>query len=52
MFFIKADRAFWEMTMDFILHFKGSYVREVALGEMKPLPVNIGIAVKGLEYQP
>lgn len=47
----EADRAFWEMTMDFIIHFKSSYVREVALGEMKSLPVNIGIAVKGLEYQ-
>lgn len=47
----EADRAFWEMTMDFIIHFKSSYVREVALGEMKALPVNIGIAVKGLEYQ-
>ena len=45
------DRKFWEMSMDFIIHFKSSYVREVALGEMKSLPVNIGIAVKGLEYQ-
>jgi len=45
------DKNFWEMTMDFVIHFKSSYVREVALGEMKPLPVNIGIAVKGLEYQ-
>ena len=45
------DRPFWEMTMDFIIHFKNSYVREAALGEMKPIPVNIGIAVKGLEYQ-
>lgn len=47
----EADRAFWEMTMDFIIHFKSSYVRKVALGEMKALPVNIGIAVKGLEYR-
>jgi len=47
----EEDRKFWEMTMDFIIHFKSSYVREVALGEMKPLPVNIGIAIKGLEYQ-
>lgn len=47
----EADRAFWEMSMDFIIHFKSSYVREVALGEMKALPVNIGIAVKGLEYR-
>lgn len=47
----EADRAFWEMSMDFIIHFKSSYVREVALGEMRALPVNIGIAVKGLEYR-
>ena len=47
----EEDRNFWEMTMDFIIHFKSSYVREVALGAMKPFPVNIGIAVKGLEYQ-
>jgi len=47
----EEDRKFWEMSMDFIIHFKSSYVREVALGEMKSLPVNIGIAVKGLEYQ-
>ena len=30
---------------------KNSYIREVALGEMKRFPVNIGVAVKGLEYQ-
>jgi len=47
----EEDRKFWEMTMDFIIHFKSSYAREVALGEMKPLPVNIGVAVKGLEYR-
>lgn len=47
----EADRAFWEMSMDFIIHFKSSYVREVALGEMKAFPVNIGVAVKGLEYR-
>lgn len=47
----EADRALWEMSMDFIIHFKSSYVREVALGEMKAFPVNIGVAVKGLEYR-
>ena len=47
----EEDGKFWEMSLDFIIHFKSSYVREAALGEMKPLPVNIGIAVKGLEYQ-
>lgn len=43
------ERQFWEMTMDFAIRFKSSYVREVALGKMKHLPVNIGIAVKGFE---
>lgn len=40
-----------EMTMDFNVFLKSSYLREVALGEMEHFPVNIGIAVKGLEYQ-
>ena len=39
------------MTMDFNIYLKSSYVREVALGGMEHLPVNIGVAVKGLEYQ-
>ena len=47
----EEERKFWEMTMDFNVFLKSSYVREAALGEMKPLPVNIGVAVKGLEYQ-
>ena len=47
----QEERKFWEMTMDFNIHLKSSYLRETALGEMKPLPVNIGVAVKGLEYQ-
>ena len=40
-----------EMTMDFNVYLKSSYLRENVLGEMKPFPVNIGMAVKGLEYQ-
>ena len=40
-----------DMSMDFSIYLKSSYLREAALGEMKPFPVNIGIAVKGLEYQ-
>lgn len=47
----EEERKFWEMSMDFNIHLKSSYLRETALGEMKPLPVNIGVAVKGLEYQ-
>ena len=45
------QREFWEMSMDFHVYLKSSYLREVALGEMKHLPVNIGVAIKGLEYQ-
>lgn len=44
----KTDR---EMTMFFNVFLKSSYLREAALGEMTHFPVNIGIAVKGLEYQ-
>ena len=40
-----------EMYMNFYIYLKNSYLRESALGEMKQYPVNIGIAVKGLEYQ-
>ena len=47
----EEERKFWEMSMNFNIHLKSSYLRETALGEMKPLPVNIGVAVKGLEYQ-
>lgn len=47
----KEERQFWEMTMDFIIHFKSSYLREAAFGEMQHLPINIGISVRGLEYQ-
>jgi hypothetical protein len=39
------------MTMDFSIFMKSSYIREIVLGEMKRFPVNIGVAVKGLEYQ-
>ena len=47
----QEEREFWEMSMDFNIYLKSSYVREAALGKMEHLPVNIGIAVKGLEYQ-
>ena len=47
----EEEKKFWEMSMDFNIHLKSSYLKETALGEMKPLPVNIGVAVKGLEYQ-
>ena len=47
----EEDRNFWEMTMDFRIYLKSSYLREVALGKMDHLPINIGIAVKGLEFE-
>ena len=47
----EEERQFWEMSLDAVIYFKSSYRREVALGEMSYLPVNIGISVKGLEYQ-
>lgn len=47
----QEEQEFWEMSIDFNIYLKSSYVREVALGEMEHLPVNIGVAVKGLEYR-
>ena len=47
----EEDRKFWEMTMDFRIFLKSSYLREVALGKMEHFPINIGIAVKGLEFE-
>ena len=47
----EENRKFWEMSLDFIAYFKSSYLREAALGKMEHFPVNIGVAVKGLEYQ-
>ena len=45
------ERKLGEMSMDFPILLKSSYIREVALGGMEHVPVNIGVAVKGLEYQ-
>ena len=45
------EQKYWEFSQYFKLYFKSSYIREVALGEMKYSTFNIGIAVKGLEYQ-
>ncbi len=47
----EEDRKPGEMTMFFNVFLKSSYLREAALGEMSHFPVNIGVAVKGLEYQ-
>jgi len=40
-----------DMTMSFDIYLKNSYLRETVMGEMENFPVNIGVAVKGLEYQ-
>ena len=45
------DQDYWEFSMYFTLHLKSSYTRETALGDLKSSPFNMGIAVKGLEYQ-
>ena len=45
------ERKYQGMTMDFNIYLKSSYLREAALGKMEHFPVNIGVAVKGLEYQ-
>ena len=47
----KEERKPTDMCMFFGIHLKSSYLRDSALGKMQHLPVNIGIAVKGLEYQ-
>ena len=47
----EEERKFWEMSMDFNVFLKSSFIREAALGRMDHFPVNIGVAVKGLEYQ-
>ena len=47
----ESERKPGDMCMYMTLYFKSSYERDFALGEMHHYPVNIGIAVKGLEYQ-
>ena len=45
------ERKPYAMCTYFNVFLKSSYVRSAALGEMQYLPVNIGVAVRGLEYQ-
>lgn len=47
----QTERRPGEMSIETNIYLKGSYHREVALGEILKLPINIGISVKGLEYQ-
>lgn len=46
----ERKRDFTAMQLYTPIHFKGSYVRHAALGKMEHYPVNIGVAVKGLEF--
>ena len=43
--------AFGPYFASFPVYLKSSYIRHAAMGKMEHLPVNIGVAVKGLEYQ-
>ncbi len=45
----QQDMKDWEMTMLFDVYIKSSYLRETALGKMEHFPVNIGVAIKGIE---
>ena len=45
----ESDRHFMHMYAP--LYMKSSYHRSSVLGALKPIPFNIGISVKGLEYQ-
>ena len=47
----ESERDWSQMRLSTILYFKSSYVRKAALGKMEHYPVNIGMVVKGLEYQ-
>ena len=46
-----SERDPWEMHLYTFLYLKSSYLRSVALGDLKHFPFNIGISIKGLEYQ-
>ena len=47
----ESERDWSRMRLSTILYFKSSYTRKAALGKMEHYPVNIGMVVKGLEYQ-
>ena len=47
----ESERDWSRMRLSTILYFKSSYTRKAAMGKMEHYPVNIGMVVKGLEYQ-
>ena len=47
----KDERDHAKMRLSSHVYLKSSYIRKATLGKMEHLPVNIGMVVKGLEYQ-
>ncbi|MBR4827099.1 MAG: hypothetical protein IKZ91_04365 [Bacteroidales bacterium] len=47
----ESERDWSQMRLSTILYFKSSYARSATMGKMEHYPVNIGMVVKGLEYQ-
>ena len=47
----ESERDWSQMRLSTILYFKSSYTRKAAMEKMEHYPVNIGMVVKGLEYQ-
>ena len=47
----ESERQPTDMQLYTNIYFKSSYYRESSLAKLEYIPVNIGVAVKGLEYQ-
>ncbi len=47
----EKERAYDEMALYFVLHFKNSHGRDTPLDKMEYCPFNMGLAVKGKEYK-
>ena len=47
----ESERHPTDMQLYTNIYFKSSYYRESSLAELEYIPINIGISVKGLEYQ-
>ena len=47
----ESERNPMDMQLNTNIYFKSSYFRESSLAKLEYLPINIGISVKGLEYQ-
>lgn len=47
----ESERNPTDMELYTNIYFKSSYSRESSLAGLEYIPVNIGISVKGLEYQ-